>query len=296
MKRKLTLAVTLLAAGIGLATSVWAQQAPAAKPVQAPSSTATAPAPTPASPAASEFKTEKETASYALGMNIGDSISKSLKRDGIDIDPAIFLRGLKEALAGEKQALTEEEAKTAFTAYQKKAREVQEAKLKIVAEANKKESEAFLAANKSNEGVVTLPSGLQYKIEKQGDGPKPLSTDTVEVNYRGTLIDGNEFDSSYKRGQTATFPVTRVIKGWTEILQLMPVGSKYKIFVPADLAYGPRPAGPDIGPESALIFDIELVSIKPKPEPAATKPAPSLNAPAKPATAPDAAKPTVPAK
>ncbi len=295
MKRKLTLAVTLLAAGIGLATSVWAQQAPAAKPAQAPSSTATSPAPTPASPKASEFKSEKETASYALGMNIGDSIGKSLKRDGIEIDPAIFLRGMKESLAGEKLALTEEEAKTAFTAYQKKARDVQEAKLKVIGEANKKESEAFLAANKLKEGVVTLPSGLQYKIDKQGNGPKPLATDTVEVNYRGTLIDGKEFDSSYKRGQTLSIPVTRVIKGWTEALQLMPVGSKYKIFVPADLAYGPRGAGGDIGPESALIFEIELVSIKPKPEPAA-KAAPSLNAPAKPAAAPNASKPAVPAK
>ena len=143
MKRKLTLAVTLLAAGIGLATSVWAQQAPAAKPAQAPSSTATSPAPTPASPKASEFKSEKETASYALGMNIGDSIGKSLKRDGIEIDPAIFLRGMKESLAGEKLALTEEEAKTAFTAYQKKARDVQEAKLKVIGEANKKEERSF---------------------------------------------------------------------------------------------------------------------------------------------------------
>jgi FKBP-type peptidyl-prolyl cis-trans isomerase len=228
-------------------------------------------------------------------MNIGDSIGKSLKRDGIDIDPAIFLRGLKEALAGQKLALTEEEAKAAFTAYQKKARDVQDAKLKIVGEANKKESEAFLAANKSKEGVVTLPSGLQYKIDKQGNGPKPLATDTVEVNYRGTLINGKEFDSSYKHGQTLSIPVTRVIKGWTEALQLMPVGSKYHIFVPADLAYGPRGAGGDIGPESALIFELELVSIKPKPEPAA-KPAPSLNAPPKPTTAPNAAKPAVPAK
>ena len=202
---------------------------------------------------------------------------------------------MKESLTGEKLALTEEEAKTAFTAYQKKARDVQEAKLKVIGEANKKESEAFLAANKLKEGVVTLPSGLQYKIDKQGNGPKPLATDTVEVNYRGTLIDGKEFDSSYKRGQTLSIPVTRVIKGWTEALQLMPVGSKYKIFVPADLAYGPRGAGGDIGPESALIFEIELVSIKPKPEPAA-KAAPSLNAPAKPAAAPNASKPAVPAK
>ncbi len=127
---------------------------------------------------------------------------------------------------------------------------------------NQKEGAAFLAANKSKPGVVTLKSGLQYKIEKQGTGRKPKAKDTVECNYRGTLINGKEFDSSYKRGQTATFPVRGVIPGWTEILQLMPVGSKYQVFIPSDLAYGPRGVGTDIGPNSTLIFEIELVSIK----------------------------------
>jgi FKBP-type peptidyl-prolyl cis-trans isomerase len=295
MNRKLTMAVTLLAAGIGLASSVWAQQTPAAKSAKAPSSTATSHAAKAASPTASELKTEKEKASYALGMNIGGNIGRSLQRDGIDLDSAIFLRGMKDALTGNKPLMTEEEAKAAFTGYQKKEHEKQEAKLKIIGDANKKEGEAFLAANKSKEGVVTLPSGLQYKIEKQGTGPKPLATDTVEVNYRGTLINGKEFDSSYKRGQTVTFPVTRVIKGWSEILPLMPVGSEYRIFVPADLAYGAKGAGDNIGPESTLIFDVELVSIKPMPEPPA-KTAPSLNAPPKPASPAGTAKPAEPAK
>jgi FKBP-type peptidyl-prolyl cis-trans isomerase FklB len=131
-------------------------------------------------------------------------------------------------------------------------------------EPNKKAGDAFLAANKTKEGVVTLPSGLQYKILKEGTGPKPTPADSVVCNYRGTLIDGKEFDSSYKRGQPATFPVGQVIKGWTEALQLMPVGSKWQLFVPPDLAYGDRGAGPDIGPGATLIFEVELISIKGK--------------------------------
>ena len=131
-------------------------------------------------------------------------------------------------------------------------------------DANKKEGEAFLAANKGKDGVVTLPSGLQYKILTAGTGPKPTASDSVVCNYRGTLINGTEFDSSYKRGQPATFPVTGVIKGWTEALQLMPVGSKWQLFIPSDLAYGERGAGADIGPNSTLIFEVELLSIEDK--------------------------------
>jgi FKBP-type peptidyl-prolyl cis-trans isomerase len=129
---------------------------------------------------------------------------------------------------------------------------------------NKKEGEAFLAANKSKPGVVTLPSGLQYKILTAGTGPKPTATDSVNCNYRGTLIDGKEFDSSYKRGKPVTFPVTGVIKGWTEALQLMPVGSKWQLFIPSDLAYGDRGAGADIGPGATLVFEVELISIEDK--------------------------------
>jgi FKBP-type peptidyl-prolyl cis-trans isomerase FklB len=149
-------------------------------------------------------------------------------------------------------------------------KKTQETKMAEEGAANKKEGDAFLAANKTKEGVVTLPSGLQYKILKAGTGPKPKTTDTVISNYKGTLINGTEFDSSYKRGQPATFPVGQVIKGWTEALQLMPVGSKWQIFVPADLAYGQRGAGPDIGPNATLIFEVELMSIKPPAAPAAS--------------------------
>jgi FKBP-type peptidyl-prolyl cis-trans isomerase len=182
---------------------------------------------------------------------------------------------LKDQLAGGDGLLTDEEAQSILTKATKEARENMEAN-------NKKEGEAFLATNKSKEGVVTLPSGLQYKVEKQGDGPKPLPTDTVECNYRGTLIDGKEFDSSYKRGRPATFPVGGVIKGWTEVLQLMPVGSKYKVFIPSELAYGPRGAGAVIGPNETLIFDIELLSIKEKPAPMKpAEPAPKPSEPTK---------------
>jgi FKBP-type peptidyl-prolyl cis-trans isomerase len=139
--------------------------------------------------------------------------------------------------------------------------------MKVAGEMNKKESVEFLAANKAKDGVVTLPSGLQYKILTAGTGPKPTASDTVVCNYRGTLISGTEFDSSYKRGQPASFPVNGVIKGWTEALQLMPVGSKWQLFVPSDLGYGDRGAGADIGPGATLIFEVELLSIQSKDKP-----------------------------
>jgi FKBP-type peptidyl-prolyl cis-trans isomerase FklB len=145
-------------------------------------------------------------------------------------------------------------------------REKQQAKMQVAGDANKKEGEAFLADNKSKEGVVALPSGLQYKVLKEGNGPKPTATDSVVCNYRGTLINGTEFDSSTKHGGPATFPVNGVIKGWTEALQLMPVGSKWQLFVPSDLAYAERGAGADIGPNATLIFEVELVSIQNKSE------------------------------
>ncbi len=172
--------------------------------------------------------------------------------------------GLKDALRGGKTRLTEEEAKTVLTEVQNEVRKQQQEKMKEAADKNKTEGQAFLAANKDKEGVETLPSGLQYKIITEGTGPKPTASDTVVCNYRGTLIDGKEFDSSYKRGQPATFPVSGVIKGWTEALQLMPVGSKWQLFIPSDLAYGERGAGAEIGPNSTLIFEVELISIKDK--------------------------------
>jgi FKBP-type peptidyl-prolyl cis-trans isomerase FklB len=187
------------------------------------------------------LQTQEQKASYAMGMNLGTQ----LHRDGITLDPALVARGMKDSMAGGKTALTEDEARAAFTHLQMEARQ------NILA-ANRKEGETFLASNKTKEGVVALPSGLQYKVLTQGTGPKPSANDTVTCNYRGTLLDGKEFDSSYKRGQPASFPVGGVIKGWTEALQMMPVGSKWQLFIPADMAYGDR---------GSLIFEVELLSI-----------------------------------
>jgi FKBP-type peptidyl-prolyl cis-trans isomerase len=215
--------------------------------------------------------TTKEKASYAIGMNLGGG----LHRQNIDVDSAALIQGMKDALSGNKTLLTEEEARAALMQLQSEMQAKQQAKAAQEGEANKKEGDAFLSANKTKEGVVTLPSGLQYKILKEGSGPKPTPTDSVVCNYKGTLINGTEFDSSYKRGEPATFPVTGVIKGWTEALQLMPVGSKWQLFVPADLGYGPRgtPGGP-IGPNATLIFEVELMSIKDKNPPPDKAPAP----------------------
>ena len=184
---------------------------------------------------------------------------------------------------GSKPLLTDEEARAAMVALQADLRKKGEEKMLVQGEANKKEGDAFLAENKTKEGVVALPSGLQYKILKEGAGPKPAATDTVVCNYKGTLLDNTEFDSSYKRGQPATFPVSGVIKGWTEALQLMPVGSKWELFIPADLAYGARGGpGGGIGPNATLVFEVELMSIQPKAEVQTPKPAPSPNTKTKP--------------
>ena len=270
MHKPLSIVLQLLAAGMMLLGNALAQQTPAATPSQS-----TAPAKTPSSSTTAKkapvttksattltLKTQKEKASYALGMKIGGD----LKRQGVgaSVDAALTARGLKDALSGSKALITEDEEKAALTQLQTQVRGQMEAKAHEAGAANRKEGDEFLAANKSKEGVVTLPSGLQYKILKAGTGPKPTANDTVSCNYRGTLINGKEFDSSYKRGQPATFPVNGVIKGWTEALQLMPVGSKWQLFIPSDLAYGDRGAGADIGPGATLIFEVELLSIEDK--------------------------------
>jgi len=204
------------------------------------------------------LKTPKDKTSYALGMSVG----AGLHRQGVEVDPAIVARGLKDSLAGSKTLLTEEEARAILTQLQNDVRARQQEKAKEEGATNRKEGEAFLAANKSKEGVKTLPDGLQYKVLKEGTGPKPTANDTVSVNYRGTLINGKEFDSSAKHGGPASFQVGGVLKGWTEALQLMPVGSKWELVIPSDLAYGDRGAGPDIGPGDTLIFEVELLSIQ----------------------------------
>jgi FKBP-type peptidyl-prolyl cis-trans isomerase FklB len=236
--------------------------APAAKAAtKKPATASTAKtAGTKAAAAAPVVKTPKDKISYAIGADLG----KKLKSQSIDVDPALLTRALKDVLSGAEPAMTDDEVHAALTELTNQMRQKQTALGKEVGDKNKKEGDAFLDANKGKEGVVTLPSGLQYKILKAGDGPKPAVTDSVVCNYKGTLIGGKEFDSSYKRGQPATFPVNGVIKGWTEALQLMPVGSKWELYVPAELGYGDRGAGADIQPGSTLVFEVELLSIQEK--------------------------------
>ncbi len=195
-------------------------------------------------------------------MNIGNGYKQGLEKQSVEFDANLIAQGVKDALSGTKTRLTEEEAKTVLTEVQTEVNKQRQEKMQEAAAKNKAEGEAFLADNKSKEGVVTLPSGLQYKILTAGIGPKPTASDQVVCNYRGTLLDGTEFDSSYKRGKPATFGVGQVIKGWTEALQLMPIGSKWQLFIPSSLAYGERGGpGSAIGPNEALIFEVELLSI-----------------------------------
>ncbi len=214
--------------------------------------------------AAVPLKTRKEKFSYALGMNIGTGYSQGLKKQSVEVDWNLIAQGMKDAATGSKMRLTQDEAQAVLKEVQTEVQKQQQEKTQQAASANKTEGEAFLAANKSKDGVVTLPSGLQYKILTAGTGPKPTASDSVKCNYKGTLIDGKEFDSSYKRGEPATFAVGQVIKGWTEALELMPVGSKWQIFVPSSLGYGERGAGAEIGPNATLIFEVELLSIEEK--------------------------------
>jgi FKBP-type peptidyl-prolyl cis-trans isomerase FklB len=295
MKKTFVTATVLLAAGMMLLGRARAQQTPAANTLpappakaksapaaKAPAASATNPGKAPATkaPAAKSQSTltldsPRAKASYAIGLNIG----KGMKSNSVDVDPNIVFQGLKDGLSGGKALMSDDEVKAVLTALQTHMRQMQDEKAKQVGDANKTEGESFLAANKTKEGVVTLPDGLQYKILTLGTGPKPVATDSVVCNYRGTLINGTEFDSSYKRGQPATFAVGQVIKGWTEALQLMPVGSKWQLIIPAEMAYGPRGAGPDIGPNATLIFEVELLSIQPKPAAATPGPTPSGSTP-----------------
>ncbi|HKU27106.1 MAG TPA: FKBP-type peptidyl-prolyl cis-trans isomerase [Candidatus Sulfotelmatobacter sp.] len=264
---KIQTLVLPLMAGMLLLSEVSAQQSTAgqsSKPASTQSSASGAKT-TPKKPAtaaksaspAITLKTKKDKDSYALGMSIGTG----LHRQGVPVDPAMVARGLRDAMMGGKTLITEDEMKSTLQALRTEVGKEQAAKAHAAGEANRKESDTFLTANKAKEGVTTLPDGLQYKVLQEGSGPKPTLNDTVTVNYRGTLVDGKEFDSSYKRGQPATFPVGGVIKGWTEALQLMPVGSKWQLFIPADLAYGDNPPDPSIRPGDALIFEVELLSI-----------------------------------
>jgi FKBP-type peptidyl-prolyl cis-trans isomerase FklB len=202
------------------------------------------------------LKDQKARMSYIIGMDIGNN----LKKQSIDVEPNILAKGVKDALTGGKPLLSEQEIRETMTAFQNEMKIKQE----IVGKKNKEQGDAFLAENKKKEGVKTLQSGLQYKVIKAGIGKKPKLNDYVTTHYRGTLIDGTEFDSSYKRRQSATFQVSGVIPGWTEALQLMEEGAKWQLFIPPNLAYGERGAGSVIGPNATLIFEIELISIQEK--------------------------------
>jgi FKBP-type peptidyl-prolyl cis-trans isomerase len=209
-------------------------------------------------------ETEQQKMSYAFGYNVGERI----KHDGVDIDISVFSQAMQDAMQGKTSRYTPEETQAIFTAFQAKR---QDEMLKL-AEKHKQEGQEFLDANKKKKGVVTLPSGLQYKIIKSGKGEKPTASDSVVAHYRGTLINGKEFDSSIARGEPATFPVSGVIPGWQEVLKLMPVGSKWQVFVPSNLAYAERGAGGDIGPNETLIFEIELLKIAKSDQPKTDEP------------------------
>ncbi len=204
------------------------------------------------------LKTEKDKLNYGLGVGV----ARNFLRQGVVVDPELVIAGMRDTLSGKKLLMTEEELQTIMSAFQKDLVQKQTEAAKAQAEKNKKEGEPFLAENGKKQGVVTLPSGLQYKVLKEGDGKKPTIEDTVVCNYRGTLIDGTEFDSSYKCNQPATFALKSVIKGWSEALQLMPAGSKWQLFVPSSLAYGEASAGPQIGANATLIFEVELLAVK----------------------------------
>lgn len=233
-----------------------------------------------------QLKDQKDKASYSIGYDIGSTF----KKQNVELNPDALFTGLKEGLAGKEALLTKEEREKTLEVFQKEMMEKQVAASKEAGTKNAAEGEKFLAENKKKDGVKTTTSGLQYKVLKEGSGPSPKETDTVVTNYKGTLLDGTEFDSSYKRNEPASFPVNRVIKGWTEALQLMKPGAKYQLFIPSALAYGERGAGRDIGPNAALIFEVELLSVKPPevpaPSPAAAAPPPATSTATTPAAKP----------
>jgi len=202
-------------------------------------------------------KDDQDIVNYSIGYQVGGDF----RRQGIEIDPASLVRGVQDALAGTEPEMTPQEMNTTLSDLQQKITDAQEEQRKAALQRNLDAGRAFMGANASKAGVTTLPSGLQYQVIEEGEGASPKVTDTVTVHYRGTLIDGAEFDSTYRRGQPATFQLNRVIKGWTEGLQLMKPGAKYAFFVPPDLAYGERGGGAKIPPNSTLIFEVELQNV-----------------------------------
>jgi FKBP-type peptidyl-prolyl cis-trans isomerase len=210
--------------------------------------------------AADKPESLEERVSYGIGMNI----ARDFEKQEIKVNPELLAQGIKDVQAGGATLMNDDEVKATIAELQEMLKAKQAAMMKDLGEANKKAGAEFLAANAKKEGVKTTASGLQYKVIEAGTGKTPAETDKVKVHYTGTLVDGKEFDSSVKRGQPATFPVNGVIKGWTEALQLMKEGAKYQLYIPAELAYGERGAGPVIGPNSTLIFDVELIAVNPE--------------------------------
>jgi len=261
MKKIFTLATTFLficcltVSGLTLADD-------AANPVTKPAPKAAAKPAT----KSSSLKTEEQKESYAIGLNIARNLKQVKLQTGFVIDAALVEQGLKDGLSGAKPKMSDEESASTLQAFSQKMQAKQkeqvaahEAEMKKVGDKNSEEGKAYLEANAKKDGVKVTKSGLQYKVIQEGKGPKPKATDTVTVNYRGTLVNGKEFDSSEKHGGSATFAVNAVIPGWTEVLQLMPEGSKWEVTVPSDLAYGPGGAGPDVGPNATLVFEVELL-------------------------------------
>ncbi len=205
-----------------------------------------------------ELTTERDQFSYAIGSDIGISLEPFSN----EVDLAVVFQGIRDNIEGKPSLLNEEDAKTVKDVVFKRIAEVKQAESKALSAEKQTAGIAFLETNKAKAGVVTTESGLQYEVVVAGEGKKPNATDNVKVHYTGTLLDGKEFDSSIKRGEPVTFRVDRVIKGWSEALQLMPVGSKYKLYIPSELGYGERGAGRDIGPNEVLVFDVELISIE----------------------------------
>jgi FKBP-type peptidyl-prolyl cis-trans isomerase len=277
MRKTLILPAALLVAAAAVAV---AQQsgAPAQQPAAKPAAAKPA-----AAAQAGKPEALNDRASYVIGYNLG----RTLKQNDVQASTDLLNKGLRDGLTGEKGMLTDEEMQATMQEFQKQVAGQQEAKQKVAGEKNKTEGEAFLAKNKTKAGVKTTASGLQYEVLKEGTGPSPKPTDTVSVNYLGTTIDGTKFDSSYDRKEPATFVLNQVIPGWTEGVQLMKVGSKYKFYIPAALGYGEKGAGNVIGPNAPLVFEVELLSIG---QPEAPKPAAMPDA--KPMDKPAAKPPT----